>query len=237
MCNTQTQQFIDQVVANKVANNVMFTLFDVTLEVKELEKAANLPISHHRDIHDDVAGSANAEALSNGWSRQTRPMGNNLVALVYFNPAVHDVTSYTPLQRKDAPNTAPNPALDGVNPAALAFASPPLPPQQQVSPTIVTNPTWTLFKDGRKFVDRWNRLRVPCEAMRSAGFLPGDQVYAVADNGKLIISKAHPASPIAKYIVDCHHNIRIAPKTLRAAGLSAVSYKMTATTDGVTIEP
>ncbi|MCK9459522.1 MAG: hypothetical protein M0R80_07780 [Proteobacteria bacterium] len=242
MCNTNTQQFIEQVVADKVANNVMFTLFDVTLEVQALEKAAGLPISRHRNIHDDVAGSANSEALSNGWNRTTRPMGGNLVALVYFNPVIHDVTTYTPLPRKDAP--APknaNPALDGVNPAALAFAGSATSPNSAgvtSSPSVITPPMIPVSPD-HKAVDRWNRLRLTCEVMRAGGFNPGDMVYAYADNGKLVLTNNLPTStqPIAKYIVDCHCNVRVTPKTLKAAGLTAGAFKMTATTDCVAVEP
>ena len=242
MCNSNTQQFIDQVVSDKVNNNVMFTLFDVTLEVQALEKAAGLPISRHRNIHDDVAGSANSEALSNGWNRTTRPMGGSLVALVYFNPAVHDVTTYTPLPRKDAPavpkNT--NPALDGVNPAALAFAgSAPAtsPASATTSSPSVTTPPMTPVPPDHKAVDRWNRLRLTCDVMRAAGFQPGDMVYATVNGGKLQLSKSNNTPFIAKYIVDCHCNLRITPKTLKAAGLSATAYKMTATTDSVAVEP
>lgn len=94
MCSSQTQQFIAQVVSNKMASDVMFTLFDITLEVKKLEKAAGLQVSRHNEIHDDVAAEVRQQIVPAGWQRQLQTMGNGLSAFVHYNSNTHDPATY-----------------------------------------------------------------------------------------------------------------------------------------------
>jgi hypothetical protein len=226
MCSSQTQSFIDQVVSDKVNSNTMFTLFDVTLEVKELQKSSGLPVSRHSEIHDDVRQSANAT----GWGRTLRPMGGNMQAFVYFNSQSHDPSIYTPLPRKDAPAS-----VNGVHPAALAFAGTTTDDDdddddyKQLATTKVDN--------GLKAPDRWGRLRIPSGTMRLSGFGPGDVVFvAVKNNDELSITKASTVAPTARYIVDCHANVRLTPRTLKAANLlGKPAYKLVANSGEVVV--
>lgn len=223
MCSSQTQQFISQVVSNKMASDVMFTLFDVTLEVKKLEKAAGLQVSRHNEIHDDVAAEARQQIVPAGWQRQLQTMGNGLSAFVHYNPNTHDPATYTPLDRKDAPA-----AQSGVHPSAIAFAAK-VPDDNDDDDANQTTPV-----DG-KAPDRWGRLRLPSDVMRQAGFAPGDMVFVRSAGNGLEVSK-NPSQDGRRYIVDQYANIRLTPRTLQSANLvGKTTYKITASGGVVSI--
>jgi hypothetical protein len=223
MCSSQTQQFISQVVSNKMSSDVMFTLYDITLEVKKLENAAGLKASYHHKIHDDVAAEVRQQIVPAGWQRQLQPMGSGgLTAFVHYNPNTHDPATYTPLDRKDAP------AASGVHPSAIAFAAKVPDDDDDDDDTNQTTPV-----DG-KAPDRWGRLRLLSDVMRQAGFAPGDLVFVRAIGNMLEVSKNGKDGP--RYIVDQYTNIRLTPRTLQSANLDGkTSYKITASSGVICI--
>jgi len=211
MCNTETQKFIDQVVAEKLQSDTMFTLFDVTLEVKEHEKSAGLPVSRHRDIHDDVLSAA-SKVFSEGWSRTLRPMSTNANAFVYFNPIQHDPANYMPRPRSDGGNNTP----DGVNSNAVVDSS--------AAPTPPT-PVKQIKPEGRT-LDNWGRLRITADLLHGAEFQPGDIAHVFADGGGLSLRKYPDPSmqSVAHYLVSDRMNLRLTHRTLSKANLNGRSY-------------
>jgi hypothetical protein len=211
MCNSQSADLIRQVVTEKVNSNVMFTAWDITLEVTNLARQQGIPTERHRDLkgttHDEVD-----QYISQGlYQRTLRDVGAPTSAFVY-HPAGTDASTYVPQQRNDGkPKAAP--------PVPVAAATVP-----SIS-SVPSNPDSDQVDSGRK-TDARGTVSIPAYLTRQAGFNVRDVAYVCQqkDNGiNILVIGKQPAAGcpvLAKYTVDENHNIRITHAQLTSGGLT-----------------
>jgi bifunctional DNA-binding transcriptional regulator/antitoxin component of YhaV-PrlF toxin-antitoxin module len=200
---------IDEAILNKLNSDEMFTLFDITLDVQKMQAKEGEPLSKHRELHNQIADAANMT----GWSRKLIDIGDGIHANVYFNTAIHDVSTYQSKKMigKDQPILMQDGSIRKVKDIQVG---------DQLMGTdgkinVVNTSSCAI---STKSVDRFGRLRIPSAITRKAGYVPGDILYAIKENDNLIIAK-NLNIPVAKYVVDCYDNVRITSKTLKKVGL------------------
>jgi hypothetical protein len=228
MCEPATQDTIREVVTEYVDGDRMFTVFDISLEVKNRARAKNDQVERHRHMKNTIHMEID-QYLQNGlYERQLLDVGAPSKAFVYY-PEGKDPSTYEPKKRHDAPQAAaPTPGT--VSPA---------PPVASPLPQSASTGTSTLDddededegdeKDSGHKADARGTLAVPCYLVRAAKFDPQEKAYIYAEdrNGDkvVVVSKQKPGvSPVTNYTVDKYHNVRITKGQLVAGGVGVGTY-------------
>jgi bifunctional DNA-binding transcriptional regulator/antitoxin component of YhaV-PrlF toxin-antitoxin module len=212
--NPLLEDLIRREVKGKLARQEPFTAYTVTLALR----ARNLRVDH-QDVRRLVHGMFRNGELDD-YGRELRDMGGPARAW-YYQP---EPTSS--LARHRCPSTVAR--------SYLAF------------PTSGNRRDRTPHRVGlhpRK-VDRRGTVCIPAVLIRGAGLRRGDRAVVLADvnRGRLAIAlhASHGAGPPPQsrsYTVDKYGNIRITRAAQRQAGVSAGSYRVERTADGIVIEP
>ena len=93
---------IDKVVDEKIANNEMFTAFDVSLDVKSKCRAQNLPIFRHSEMRQEIHQAVQVFVANGNYEIVLKDVGAPRPANLYY-PQGTDPDSYTPRKRDDNP--------------------------------------------------------------------------------------------------------------------------------------
>jgi hypothetical protein len=229
MCTSQSADLVREVVTDKVNSNVMFTAWEVTLEVQKRAKAQGIPTERHRDLKNTIHAEVEQYVQNGVYEKTLHDVGAPIPAFVY-HPTGTDVNTYVPLTRNDPAAVTPAPApvrTMGVGkvvtpvPSISSVASPTTP----TTTTTTSNPnrgnTTNRIPDGRGTVS------VPNALVRKVGFHTGDVAYVVSESNAsgvptLVIGKQPKAGCPMKgnYTVDHGDNIRITYGQLVACGLT-----------------
>lgn len=218
MCNSQSADLIREVVTQKVNANVMFTAWDITLDVQNLARQKNIPTERHRDLKGTIHQEVDQYVGQGVYQRTLRDVGAPVQAFVY-HPNGTNASSYVPHQRHDSPK------------ASIVVTA---------TPIVATVPSISAVDDddddnkdniGRK-TDARGTVSIPNYLVCQAGFNTGDVAYVVMQQSTqkstgfpctvLAVSKqAKAGSPVlTKYTVDNYNNIRITHAQLFAGALT-----------------
>jgi hypothetical protein len=240
MCEPQTLDTIREVVTEYVDSDRMFTVFDISLEVKQRARAKGDVVERHRHMKNTIHMEVDQYLQNSLYERQLLDVGAPSKAFVYY-PEGKDPATYEPKKRLDAPQATAQ------APGAVSPAPPVAPPLPQSAPTG----TQTLdddededegdAKDSGHKADGRGTLAVPCYLVRAAKFNPQEKAYIYAEdrNGDkvVVVSKQKPGvSPVTAYTVDKYHNVRITKGQLVAGGVGASTYDFELDGDDVIVK-
>ena len=247
MCSPNVSLAIDDVINQKISSNLVFTAFDVSLEVQSLLKARgefDATQHRHRHLKDDVHRAITSYLNSGFYDRVLQDVGAPAQAYVYFPQGV-DPTTYVPQKRNDTPVVSDPYSIP--IPSSLVT---PAAPVSAVSSTPVQSNGNSNDNDGDaadhgRQPDARGTLCISSVLLRAAGFQHNDTAYVYKGNDangspRLVICKSTPAglTPLTKYTVDYHGNVRITKAILDQAQLVGPSYDFDAdNVGGVFSEP
>ena len=189
MCDQKTLEIIEGVVDSKVDQMVMFTAFEVSLDVKKKQKDAGLPVLHHSEMKSAIHKAMMVFVTNNVYSRLIVDVGAPSKAILYFPPGANP-TDYVPLPRDDKT-------------------------EEEVSSEVPT--AKLLWKTDTKKLDQCGRLRVVSVLTRAATFKPRTVVHVLRTPDGVKISRVQDNTSVASYVVDVYGGIRITNTVLKKA--------------------
>ena len=204
---------VKAIVAGLIASGEMFSAFDVTKVMRNIE---NEQVKHFevRDIvHSEMASAS-------GFVSNLETLPNGAQAIVWRPCFQSDMTQYPYDSHKLGNAGDPSPALN-------APASPlptMVPAQASNSPSFVpaAAPVAGGSAVGRK-VDKSGRYCVRQKSIMAIGLLVGEPAYVTAAAGEIRVFPAYPIganlTDVFKFIVDRDCNVRLTRRVLAAAAV------------------
>lgn len=214
MCDQPTLDLIQETVDEKIDRNVMFTAFEVSLEVKDKCRKNGLNVPSHSNIKADIH-NAISNYLSTGIvSRRLQEVGAPSPAYVYYPPGSNP-DNYVPLTRMDGPKQQ----VTAQAPVALDVAT----SSQQTSVNVANDNDGDCQATGL-VPDSRGTLCIPNYLAKMVGLTPGDTAYVTEDSNSLVLSSRldDPNSAKTTYTVDAYGNVRITKAVLAALGNQAI---------------
>lgn len=228
MCDAVALGQIQNVVNQKVQANLMFTAFDVTVDVQQLLKNAgqfNLQLHRHSHLKNDVHDAINQHVSSGVYSRSLQDVGAATPAFVYY-PVGSNPATYVPQVRKNAVSAPQSSPFTIPIPASVAAAVITIPPLNPSIPQTDSGNDGDGTDTGRK-PDGRGTLCVSAFLLRSVGFSPLDTAYVwhegrPSQNDEFLVVSKQPPSGLqmnsTKYTVDHNCNVRITKAVLSFLG-------------------
>ena len=214
---------VKEVVDSKVANQEMFTAFDVSLEVKSKCKSQNLPPMRHSEMKADIHNYIMDEYISTGlYNKSLHDVGAPSRAFLYHSPS-SDPNNYVPMDRSSFGNNKPQDTSQSNSLASLGVAV--------ADSTVGTKRRFQTAgereKDGT-FPDKRKSIRVMVGLLRQLGLEPKDTAYisrAVINNeNHIVVSKNPRDNNIGSYTVNPNGGIAITSALQYDAAIHAPSY-------------
>ncbi|MDP6354655.1 MAG: hypothetical protein QF473_06130 [Planctomycetota bacterium] len=205
--DASTKRQIDGVVKNWLAENRMFTAFEISLAVKEQgvrERHRNMK----EYVHEAIAREGGAT-----YTRTLKDVGAPVQAWVYHTLRASP-DNYRPLNRTGQDQPAAQPADDG------------LPLRNPVPLNANTGPPASA-SDGAYGTDAEGRLKVSAELLRGIRAMPGSEVHlsCSALNQTIVITPPNQflgESPDEKVTVSDDGEVLLSPETLKKAELDGM---------------
>jgi hypothetical protein len=212
--STSDLDLVHELIEAKLANEKMFTAFDITLEARK----RNIQNKSHRVIRDEVHNYPHY--ADDNWERKSIDVGRGYTAFLYFDPAVHDTDDYEPMDT-NLSNKAPLPSSTDA-PAMTASVHPPL---TNARKTLSTSDSQVLYETD---ADNRSRYCILSSLARKAGFTPSQRVYLHPQQDGFCVTTDVSTIP---YKIDRNANIRI-PK-VRIGDMTGKKLVITATDDKI----
>jgi bifunctional DNA-binding transcriptional regulator/antitoxin component of YhaV-PrlF toxin-antitoxin module len=232
------QEIIDEVVDKFISEKKMFTLYDVTVEARNVVNTKitdrRVPIHHYgtTGVHDVILNSVNALIGGDAdWDRQIiTPKGLSPASkkpqLYYHSscdPDMYEVEGdglddYR-TQRKAAAAAIPRHHISVGGPALINTGSVAEP--ASVGHSVLMNSE--------------HRITIPAPLLRKGGLNEGDEITVIADPASktLILTTDHGASDaVATYHIDKRGSVRVSKGILNRAGLDGESFVVEEKTGG-----
>lgn len=199
MCDTATQQLIEQTVSDKVQKNELFTAFDVTTAVRKQSSGRVF----HNEVKKVVHKLYDSGVMGPDYTRSVAVNLNVSPQPFLYHPMSADPTQYGQVQSDPndavASNGATSDDSDGDD--------------EEDEPYGV---------DGR------NTLCIPSMFLRALGFKNGDTAYISLDTmgNSLVVTKKPLANLLSRYTVDSYDNVRITQYVLQRGGIGGKKFNI-----------
>jgi hypothetical protein len=251
--NFKVQQFIKDVVADKIANADRFTAYDITqVARKEFGRSENIPHYGADGVQEAVHNLfLNGDMVNYTRTNEkvgTDPSGNDTLAWVYHPVVASTASGSTWNVSTPTPSTGPNNPFLDPNALSSRYAIPTPVTTPLVTPSVTVTTANIKPADGlpiMKGVSSHNRLRIPKYILDKAGFSKGEDAWVTFDtDDKVIVVSKYPGAFARHFKVDAYGNIRIG---LSKVGIVAQLWELDVEADhlsaskviatGVTINP
>ena len=197
MCNSQNEQLIRDVVAEKVQSGSPFTIWDITNEARK--RGAT---EQHYQMKSVVTGmSAAGELPGYDCTVIQTPTGQARC----YHPLGMDISGY----------------VNGINGGQPAAPSQPSPsassaptPSTVATGTAVADPADDSDTERKVSADADGRLNISPSILSRIGLAPGDKAQVGVDDGALVVKNGVPLCPVASYVVQADGRVRINPDVL-----------------------
>jgi hypothetical protein len=201
----QTQQnLLNTILQAKVANQEMFTAYDITMAMR----ASGVNI-YHSEVRDEVHNFYTSGNMTN-YNRKSQLVAGGVFAYVFYH-CQSDPSTYV------SKNPVATPMTSNSTPVASVKTAVTLTP---------IKPTGTRNTDPSSLtIDAWQRLRVPASITRQIGLKPYDYADVKFDSKNGIIEIGRTGcvpGAIQSNTVDQYGNIRFGLKQQR---INATSFK------------
>jgi hypothetical protein len=203
MCDSATQQVIEQVVSDKVQKNELFTAFDVTTAVRKQQSGRVF----HSEVKKAVHKLYDSGVMGPDYTRSVAVNLNVSPQPFLYHPMSADATEYGQV----------NPTVAG-------------PTVADVTSDDDSDEDEEDDGDGVKSckVDGRNTLCIPAPLLRSAGFKSGDPAYVSLDTigNCLVVTRKPSANLLSQYTVDSYDNVRITQYVLQRGGIGGKKFNV-----------
>lgn len=209
MCTQTTFELLQESIDKFIAQDRLFTAFDVTVFAKGLASERGLSISErHKELKNDIHDIVD-RYVGSIYEKQLWDVGAPTKAFLYY-PVGIDPNSYQPLDRNKLVTT---------NKVATTYIT--SNPNNTVVPTLVPDTDDGDGTDHGRKPDHRGSLTVPSYLLKSVGLKSGDKASVTQDNDTLVIKKDVVSNLLTLYTVDHSNNVRITKSILEKIGNSA----------------
>lgn len=202
--NPTQQNLMELILQSKLANNELFTAFDITLAIR----ASGVPVFHN-EVREAIHDAYLNGGMGNLYIKTYHKLGNGESAFV-FHPHTIGVYNY-----QIQPVTVNQPTNKNSQPANVVPA--------KITPTLVK--TKRNSDPSSLTPDAWQRIRIPAQLTRQIGLKPYDYADISFDSktGTIQVGKvgSNP-SALQSNTVDQYGNIRIG---LKQHNINATQFK------------